>query len=56
MSVAVLGALIIGEAEEAAAVVFLFSIGELFESIAADRARAGIRALSSLVPEKCDFT
>ena len=51
MSVAVLGALIIGEAEEAAAVVFLFSIGELFESIAADRARAGIRALSSLVPK-----
>ena len=51
MSVAVLGALIIGEAEEAAAVVFLFSIGELFESIAADRARAGIRALASLVPK-----
>ncbi len=51
MSIAVLGALIIGEAEEAAAVVFLFSIGELFESIAADRARAGIRALASLVPK-----
>ncbi len=51
MSVAAIGALIIGEAEEAAAVVFLFSIGELFESIAADRARAGIRALASLVPK-----
>lgn len=49
MSVAAIGALIIGEAEEAAAVVFLFSVGELLESIAADRARAGIRALSSLV-------
>ncbi len=51
MSVAAIGALIIGEAEEAAAVVFLFSVGELFESIAADRARAGIRALASLVPK-----
>lgn len=51
MSVAALGALFIGEAEEAAAVVFLFSVGELFESMAADRARAGIRALASLVPK-----
>ncbi|MDN3501936.1 heavy metal translocating P-type ATPase [Psychrobacter sp. 5A.1] len=51
MSVAAIGALIIGEAEEAAAVVFLFSIGELLESVAADRARAGIRALASLVPK-----
>lgn len=51
MTVAALGALIIGEAEEAAAVVFLFSVGELLESVAADRARAGIRALASLVPK-----
>ena len=51
MSVAALGALIIGEAEEAAAVVFLFSVGELLESVAAGRARAGIRALASLVPK-----
>ena len=51
MSVAAIGALIIGEPEEAAAVVFLFSVGELLESVAADRARAGIRALASLVPK-----
>ncbi|AEC18876.1 heavy metal translocating P-type ATPase [Pusillimonas sp. T7-7] len=51
MSVAALGALFIGEAEEAAAVVFLFSVGELLESVAAGRARAGIRALASLVPQ-----
>lgn len=51
MSVAALGALIIGEAEEAAAVVFLFSVGELLESLAAGQARAGIRALASLVPK-----
>ena len=51
MSVAAIGALIIGEPEEAAAVVFLFSVGELLEGVAADRARAGIRALASLVPK-----
>ena len=51
MSVATIGALFIGEAEEAAAVVFLFSVGELLESVAAGRARAGIKALSSLVPK-----
>lgn len=51
MSVAAIGALVIGEAEEAAAVVFLFSVGELLESVAADHARAGIRTLSSLVPK-----
>ncbi|HBP0978992.1 heavy metal translocating P-type ATPase [Comamonas sp. Y6] len=51
MSVAAIGALVIGEAEEAAAVVFLFSVGELLESVAAGRARAGIKALASLVPK-----
>ncbi len=51
MSVAALGALLIGEAEEAAAVVFLFSVGELLESVAASRARAGINALVALVPK-----
>lgn len=51
MSVAALGALFIGEGEEAAAVVFLFSVGELLESVAAGHARAGIRALASLVPK-----
>ncbi|MGQ3038992.1 MAG: HAD-IC family P-type ATPase, partial [Neoaquamicrobium sediminum] len=38
-------------AEEAAAVVFLFAVGELLESVAAGRARAGIKALASLVPK-----
>ncbi|MDE0490832.1 heavy metal translocating P-type ATPase [Psychrobacter sp. A3] len=51
MSIAAIGALIIGEPAEAAAVVFLFSVGELLESVAADRARAGIRALAALVPK-----
>ena len=51
MTTAALCALVIGEAEEAAAVIFLFSVGELFQSVAADHARAGIRALASLVPK-----
>ncbi|HET8997493.1 MAG TPA: cation transporter, partial [Acetobacteraceae bacterium] len=50
MSIAALGAILIGATTEAAAVVFLFSIGELLEGVAAGRARAGIHALESLLP------
>lgn len=50
MTVAALGALAIGAAEEAATVVVLFLIGELLEGFAAGRARASIRALADLVP------
>lgn len=50
MSVAAAGAIAIGEAEEAAVVVFLFAVGELLEGVAASKARAGIRALVDLVP------
>lgn len=50
MSVAAVGAIAIGAAEEAAVVVFLFAIGELLESVAAGRARAGIEALVKLIP------
>jgi len=50
MSVAAIGAIIIGESAEAAAVVFLFAVGELLENVAAGRARAGIKALVNLVP------
>lgn len=52
MSVAALGAVAIGEAEEAAVVVFLFAVGELLETVAAGRARAGIEALIDLVPRQ----
>lgn len=51
MSIAVAGALVIGAAEEGALVVFLFAVGEVLEGVAADRARAGIRALGDLVPK-----
>ncbi len=51
MSIAAIGAVLIGAAEEAAMVVFLFLIGELLEGIAAGKARAGIKALTALVPK-----
>ncbi len=40
----------LGAAEEAAVVVVLFATGELLENVAAGQARAGIRALASLIP------
>ncbi|MDR6756968.1 Cd2+/Zn2+-exporting ATPase [Mycoplana sp. BE70] len=52
MTVAVIGAVIIGEPAEATVVVFLFATGEVLEGYAAGRARAGIEALASLVPDR----
>lgn len=52
MTVAVIGAVIIGEPAEATVVVFLFATGEVLERYAAGRARAGIEALASLVPDR----
>ena len=52
MVVAAFGAVLIGAVEEAAAVVFLFLVGELLEGVAAGRARASIRSLIDLVPDK----
>ena len=51
MSVAAVGAVLIGETEEAAIVVLLFLTGELLEGVASGRARASIRALATLVPK-----
>ncbi|MCU0905927.1 MAG: heavy metal translocating P-type ATPase [Rhodobacteraceae bacterium] len=51
MTIAAAGALVIGAAEEAAVVVFLFAVGEMLEAFAAARARRGIRALSALMPD-----
>ncbi|MBZ3695277.1 heavy metal translocating P-type ATPase [Phyllobacterium calauticae] len=51
MTVAAIGAVIIGAGEEAAAVVFLFLIGEMLEGVAAGRARASIQGLADLVPK-----
>ena len=51
MTIAALGALLIGAAGEAALVIFLFAVGELLEGVAASKARDGIRALADLVPK-----
>jgi Cd2+/Zn2+-exporting ATPase len=50
MTIAAVGAAIIGATEEAAMVVFLFLVSEMLEGVAAGRARASIRSLTNLVP------
>jgi Cd2+/Zn2+-exporting ATPase len=50
MTIAAIGAVVIGATEEAAVVVFLFMVGELLEGVAAGRARASIKALAALMP------
>jgi len=50
VTIAVVGAILIGESAEAAVVVFLFLVGELLESVAAAKARSSVTALANLVP------
>ena len=50
MTIAAVGAWIIGEPTEAAATLFLFSVAELLESYSMDRARNAIKALMDLSP------
>ncbi|WP_417824758.1 heavy metal translocating P-type ATPase [Thalassospira lucentensis] len=52
MSVAVLGAVAIGESLEAGMVVVLFAIGERLEGVAAGQARKGVKSLMKLTPEQ----
>jgi Cd2+/Zn2+-exporting ATPase len=51
MTIAAVGAVIIDASEEAAAVVFLFLVGELLEGVAAGKARSSIQSLTALVPK-----
>ncbi len=50
MTLAILGAIAIGEYVEAASLAFLFSLAELLERYAVDRARNSLRALMELAP------
>lgn len=51
MSVAVTGALAIGQWPEAAMVVVLFAIAELIEKLSLERARNAVRGLMAMTPE-----
>ena len=50
MTIAAIGALVLGEFLEAATVIFLFAIGEAMEGYTADRARDSLRSLVALRP------
>jgi Cd2+/Zn2+-exporting ATPase len=52
MTVAILGAIGIGEHLEAGAIAFLFSLAELLEGFAVERARRSIHALMQLSPDR----
>ncbi|MEQ9398908.1 MAG: cation-translocating P-type ATPase [Longimicrobiales bacterium] len=51
MTVAIVGAAVIGETLEAAAIAFLFSLAELLERYSVDRARASVESLMKLAPD-----
>lgn len=51
MSLAVIGAIAIGQWPEAAMVVFLFAVAELIESLSLDRARNAVHGLLKLAPD-----
>ncbi|MDD4775388.1 MAG: heavy metal translocating P-type ATPase [Syntrophomonas sp.] len=52
MSIAVVGAIFLGEFEEAAVVVFLFSLGNALQGYTLDKTRNSIRALMDLTPSQ----
>jgi len=51
MSIAVTGAVLIGQWPEAAMVMFLFALAEHIETLSLDRARNAIRGLMAMAPE-----
>ena len=51
MTIATVGAFVIGEYPEAVAVMMFYQIGELFSDIAVDRSRASIAALMDIRPD-----
>jgi cation-transporting ATPase G len=51
MTIALVGAVVLGQIGEAASLAFLFSISEALEEWAVTRSRRGLRAVLSLVPD-----
>ncbi|WP_307370352.1 cation-translocating P-type ATPase [Microbacterium sp. W4I4] len=51
MTIAAIGAVLLGHVGEAATLAFLFSLAEALEDRAMDRAKEGLRSLLSLIPE-----
>nr|WP_231949414.1 heavy metal translocating P-type ATPase [Herminiimonas arsenitoxidans] len=51
MSLAVIGAILIGQWPEAAVVIFLFAAAEMIEALSLDRARNAIKGLMAMAPE-----
>ncbi|MDO9063385.1 MAG: cation-translocating P-type ATPase [Microbacterium sp.] len=51
MMIAAIGAVLLGHVGEAATLAFLFSLAEALEDRAMDRAKEGLRALLSLIPD-----
>ncbi len=52
MAISTVGAFVLGEYTEAVAVMLLFQVGELFESIAVGKSRRHIAALMEIKPER----
>jgi Zn2+/Cd2+-exporting ATPase len=54
MALAVVGALALGQWDEAATVAFLFGLSEALEALSLDRARRAIRTLLEVAPEEAE--
>lgn len=54
MTIATVGAFFIGEYSEGVAVMVFYSIGELFQTLAVNRAKKSIKALLDVRPDKVD--
>ncbi len=54
MGAAVLGAIALGQWDEAATVAFLFGLSESLEALSVDRARRAVRALLEVAPESAE--
>lgn len=54
MSLAVVGAVLIGQWPEAAMVIFLFAIAETIEALSLSRARNAIQSLTAMAPETAE--